>query len=166
MVDSTWDRGNFLGRIEVCRYVPRRTLKVKLACSNRSALRVSIGIAGAKDATKAEHEMTPEVLNGWPLFGDGNNVGEVLLAGPGDESPLELGIDLTPLLEKLGSEAKGEGRLFLRVGRSEKSEVTGAVQACAVRSYDDKGGFVGESVIEIKDGAFGASALTLETVLP
>ena len=113
-----------------------------------------------------EHEMMPEVLNGWPLFGDGNNVGEVPLAGPGDESPLEVGVDLTPLLEKLGPEAKGEGRLFLRVGRSEKSEVTGTVQACAVRSYDDKGGFVGESVVEIKDGAFGASALTLETVLP
>jgi hypothetical protein len=110
--------------------------------------------------------MMPEVLNGWPLFGDGNNVGEVPLAGPGDESPLEVGVDLTPLLEKLGPEAKGEGRLFLRVGRSEKSEASGTLQACAVRSYDDKGAFVGESVVEIKDGGFGGTPLSLDALLP
>ena len=166
MVDSTWDRGNFLGRIEVCRYLPKRTLKLKLAFSNRAALRVSIGIAGAKEATKPEHEMMPEVLNGWPLFGDGNNVGEVPLAGPGDESPLEIGVDLTPLLEKLGPEAKGEGRLFLRVGRSEKSDASGTLQACAVRSYDEKGALVGESVVEIKDGGFGGTPLSLDAVMP
>jgi hypothetical protein len=51
MVDPTWERGNYLGRIEVSRYIPQSTLKLKLTCSNRSALRVTIGIAGDKDAT-------------------------------------------------------------------------------------------------------------------
>ena len=166
MVDPTWERGNYLGRIEVCRYLPQRTLKLKLACNNRSALRVTIGIARDKDATKPEHEITPQVLNGWPLFGRGNNVGAGPIAGPGDDSPLELGIDLTPLLQKLGPDAKGKGRLFLRVARSEKSDATGTLQACAVRSYDDKGAFLRESTIVIKDGAFNSTPLTLETILP
>ena len=166
MVDPTWERGNFLGRVEVSRYLPQRTLKLKLACNNRSALRVTIGIARDKDATTPDHEFTPQVLNGWPLFGKGNNVGAVPLAGPSDDSPLELGIDLTPLLQKLGPDANGKGRLFLRVARSEKSEAAGTLHACAVRSYDDKGAFLNESAIDIKDGAFNSTPLTLETVIP
>ena len=107
MVDPTWERGNYLGRIEVSRHLPQRTLKLKLACNKRSDLRMTIGIAGDKDATKPEHELAPQALNGWPLFGNRkNNVGEVPLAGPGDDSPLELGIDLTPLLNKLGPDVR------------------------------------------------------------
>lgn len=166
MVDPTWERGNYFGRIEVCRYLPQRTLKLKLACNNRSALRVTIGIARDKEATKPIHEITPQVLNGWPIFSKGNNVGAVSLAGPGDDTPLELGIDLTPLLQKLGSDANGKGRLFLRIARSEKSEATGTLHSCAVRSYDDKGAFLRESTIDIKDGAFNSTPLTLETILP
>ena len=166
MVDPTWERGNYLGRIEVLRDLPQRTLKLKLACNNRSALRVTIGIARDKEATKPIHEITPQVLNGWPIFSKGNNVGAVSLAGPGDDTPLELGIDLTPLLQKLGSDANGKGRLFLRIARSEKSEATGTLHSCAVRSYDDKGAFLRESTIDIKDGAFNSTPLTLETILP
>ena len=127
---------------------------------------MTIGIARDKDATTPDHEFTPQVLNGWPLFGKGNNVGAVPLAGPSDDSPLELGIDLTPLLQKLGPDANGKGRLFLRVARSEKSEAAGTLHACAVRSYDDKGAFLNESAIDIKDGAFNSTPLTLETVIP
>ncbi len=168
MVDPTWERGNYLGRIEVGRYLPQRTLKLKLACNNRSALRVTIGIARDKDAAKPEHEITPQFLNGWPLFGQGNNVGAVPLAGPGDDSPLEVGIDLTPLLQKLGpdADAEGNGRLFLRVARSEESEATGTLHSLAVRSYDDKGDFHRETTIDIKDGAFSSAPFILETVLP
>jgi hypothetical protein len=90
----------------------------------------------------------------------------VPLAGPGDDSPLELGIDLTPLLQKLGPAAAGKGRLFVRFARNEKSDATGTVQACAIRNYDEKGAFLRESTIEIKDGAFNSTPLTLETILP
>ena len=166
MVDPTWERGNFLGRIEVFRYLPQRTLKLKLACNNRSALRMTIGIARDKDATKPEHEITPQVLNGWPLFSDGNNVGDAPLAGPGNDTPLELGIDLTPLRQKLGPDANGEGRLFLRVTGSEKSDATGTLHSCAIRSYDDQGAFLRESTIDVKDGAFNSTPLTLEAVIP
>jgi hypothetical protein len=167
MVDPTWQRGNYLGRIEVTRHIPRSTLKLKLACNKRSDLRVTIGIAGDKDATKPEHELAPQALNGWPLFGKPkNNVGEVPLAGPGDESPLEVGIDLTPLLSKLGSKSAGEGRLFLSFSSAEKSDATGMLHACAIRHYDDKGTFVRESLVNVQDGAFGKNTLTLTTVLP
>jgi len=168
MVDPTWERGNYLGRIEVSRHVPRQTLKLKLACNKRSDLRVTVGIAGSKDATKAEHELSPQMLNGWPLYGKDrkNNVGEVPLAGPGDDSPLELGIDLTPLLGKLGPGADGDGRLFLSFSCADQSDATGVLHACAIRNYDDKGSFVRESVVEIKDGSCGKKPLTLETLLP
>ena len=167
MVDPTWKRGNYLGRIEVSRHVPRCTLKLKLACNKRSDLRVTIGVAGDKDATKAEHELAPQPLNGWPLFGTPkNNVGEVPLAGPGDESPLEIGIDLTPLLSKLGTKSAGDGRLFLSFRCDDQSDATGVLHAGAIRQYDDKGAFVRESVVEVKEGAFGKKTLTLTTILP
>ena len=167
MVDPTWKRGNYLGRIEVSRHIPRCTLKLKLACNKRSDLRVTVGVAGDKDATKAEHELAPQPLNGWPLFGKPkNNVGEVPLAGPGDESPLEIGVDLTPLLSKLGSKSSGDGRLFLTFSCAENSDATGALHACAIRNYDEKGAFVRESVVEVQAGAFGKKPLTLTTPLP
>ena len=168
MVDPSWERGNYLGRIEVSRHTPKTTLKLKLAFNKRSDLRVTIGIARDKNATAPEHELAPQVLNGWPLFGKNrkSNVGEVPLAGPGDDTPLELGIDLTPLLQKLGPDANDKGRLFLRFASSEKSDATGTLHACAVRSYDDKGAFLSESTIDIKDGTFNSTPLTLETMLP
>lgn len=167
MVDPTWERGNFLGRIEVRRALPQSTLKLKLACNKRSDLRVTIGVARDENATKPDHEFEPQALNGFPLFGKNrkSNVGEVPLAGPDNDSPLEMGVDLTPLFEKLGPDAKGKGRLFLRFASAEKSDATGTVHACAIRHYDEKGSFVSESNIEIKDGAFSKSPLTLESVL-
>jgi hypothetical protein len=166
MVDPTWERGNFLGRIEVSRQLPQRTLKLKLACNKRSDLRMTIGIAADRNATKPEHELAPEALNGMPLFGMQDNVGQVPLAGPGDDTPLELGIDLTPLLNKLGSGSGGDGRLFLRFSRADKSDATGVLHACAIRSYDAQGAFVRESVVEVADGTFGKTPLTIETTIP
>jgi hypothetical protein len=166
MVDPTWERGNYLGRIEVYRHVPRCTLKLKLACTKRSDLRVTIGIAADKNATKPEHELAPQVLNGFPLFGNRkDNVGQVPLAGPGEDSPLEIGIDLSPLISKLDPQLDGYGRLFLSFSCPEKSDTTGVVQACAIRNYDDKGTFLRESVVEVQDGAFGKTPLTLDTIL-
>ena len=166
MVDSTWERGNFLGRIEVCRHVPRRTLKLKLSHNIRSDLRVTIGVAADKNATKPDHEFAPQHLNGWPLFGERRkHVGEVPLAGPEDESPVELGIDLAPLLDKLGPDAAESSRLFLRFGSAEKSAATGLLHHCTIRSYDAKGGFIRESAVEIQDGNFGKAPLAIEAIL-
>jgi hypothetical protein len=167
MVDPTWERGNYLGRIEVARHIPRLTLKLKLACNKRSDLRMTVGIAGDKSATKPEHELAPQALNGWPLFGDKreDNVGKVPLAGPGDDSPLEIGIDLTPLLTKLGSGSDVDGHLFMNFSCAGESDTTGVVHACAIRRYDDQGAFVRESVVEVKNGNFGKRPLTLKSIL-
>ncbi len=167
MVDPTWQRGNFLGRIEVSRHIPQRTLKLKLTCDNRSKLRVTIGIAADKNATKPDHEFAPQHLNGWPLFGKpSNNVGDVPLAGPDNDTPLEIGIDLTPLLNQLGSDADSDGRLFLRFSCSgKKGDATGILHACAIRSYDAQGVFVREPVVETRDGNFGKTPLTIETTI-
>jgi hypothetical protein len=165
MVDPTWERGNFLGRIEVSRYLPKWTLKLKLACNDRTNLRMTIGIAGDKNAAKPEHEFAPETFNGWPLFGKGGHAGHVPMAGPDDETPLEVGIDLTSLLEKTGTAAAGQGRLFLRLSRADGSDAIGELHECAIRTYNHQGEFVHESKVEIQDGSFGQSPLVIETVI-
>ena len=164
MIDPTWKRGNYLGRAEVTRYLPLRTLRLKLAASDRTDLRMTIGIAGDKEAAAPEHEFAPEAFNGWPLFRRGN-AGHVPIAGPEDKSPIEVGIDLTPLFEKLGAAKDGEGKLFLRLTRADGSEAVGVLHECAVRTYDPKGNFIRESEMKIKDGNFGKSLLMIDTVI-
>jgi hypothetical protein len=149
----------------VSKYIPKQTLKFKLACNNRSDLRVSIGIASDKNATEPEHVIAPQVLNGWPLFGGRNNVEKVPLAGPNDNTPLELGIDLTPLIEKLGPDAANKGRLFLHISCAEKGKTSGTLHACTIRSYDDQGRFSSESAIKIKNGDFSKSPLILDAMI-
>lgn len=165
MIDPTWKRGNYLGRAEVTRYQPRTTLKLKLACNDRTDLRMTIGIAGDKDATTAEHEFAPEAFNGWPLFGKGGNAGHVPMAGPEDDTPLEVGIDLTSLLKELGPNEDGNARFFLKLTRADGSEALGELHECAIRTYDDKGKFIRESKVEIEEGKFGESPLEIKAVI-
>jgi hypothetical protein len=164
MTDPTWRRGNFLGRIEVSQHVPQHTLKLKLSHNKRSDLRVTIGIASEKNATQPEHELVPQVLNGWPLFGNPkNNVGAVPLAGTDDNTPLELGIDLTPLFNLLKPDVNNTGRLFLRFSSADKSNASGKLESCAIRCYDKNGKFIRESTVEIPDGNFSKTTLNIET---
>lgn len=163
MVDSTWERGNYLGRVEVARYIPRRTLRLKLSCDNRADIRVTIGIARDKNATTPEHVFAPQQLNGWPLFGRRDHVGTVPIAGPDDPTPLELGIDLTALFEELGPDADGEARLFVKFDRADGSEMTGELHAIALRDYDADGEFISETAIEIQETAFGTAPLKIVT---
>jgi hypothetical protein len=160
MIDPTWKRGNYLGRVEVTRHSPRMTLRLKLSCDDRSDLRTTIGLAGDPVAGAAAHEIAPEAFNGWPLFG-GSGPGRVPLAGPDDPSPIEVGIDLTPLLDELGPDADGEGRLFLNLGRADKSKAAGELHEAFVRHYNDKGKLLSESPLEIKDGRFGDATFQL-----
>lgn len=162
MIDPTWERGNYLGRAEVTRYLPRKTLRLKLACDDRTDLRLTIGIAGDEDAERPAHEFAPETFNGWPLFGS-SNAGHVPMAGPGDDTPIEVGIDFTSLLSDLGPDADGKGKLFLKLGRAKGSDAVGELHECAVRSYDPEGRFVSEVKLDIADGKFGESTLKLET---
>ncbi len=161
MVDPTWERGNYLGRVEVARYQPRLTLRLKIACDDRTDLRMTIGLAGDADAELAEHEFAPEAFNGWPMFGD-SNAGHVPMAGPGDETPLEVGIDLTALAEKLGPDQADHGRLFLQLGRADGSEAAGKLYECAVRRYDAKGRLLREDPVTVEGGAFGESMFQLD----
>ena len=164
MIDPTWKRGNYLGRAEVSRYLPRTTLKLKLACNDRTDLRMTIGIAGDHDAESPEHEFAPEAFNGWPLFGGGNG-GHVPLAGPDDDTPLEVGIDLTSLLKNLAPDHDGKGRLFLQLTRADGSEASGELHECAIRFYDPKGTFIRESTVKITDGKFGEAPLKIEAII-
>lgn len=164
MTDPTWDRGNYLGRVEVVRYLPRMTVKLKLACDDRTNLRMSIGIAGDKEAAAPEHEFAPQAFNGWPLFGN-SNAGHVPMAGPDDNTPLEVGIDISSLLKDLGPDQDGQCRLFLQLSRAGGSAASGELLECAVLNYDDKGGLLGESPLDIGDGKFGKTALKIERVI-
>ena len=168
MIDPTWERGNYLGRAEVIRYQPRKTLRLKLTCTDRTDLRMTIGIAAHKDASAPEHEFAPEAFNGWPLF-EKNHSGHVPLAGPKDNTPLEVGIDLTPLFDKLNPEKNGsepkESQFFLHLSGADGSDVTGELHDCAIRTYDSEGNFLHESTIDIGDGNFGEAPLKMKAPL-
>lgn len=164
MCDPTWRRGNFLGRVEVTRYQPRITLRLKLACTDRTDLRLTLGIADDPEATSPQHTFAPETFNGWPLF-RGSNPGNVPLAGPDDDTPLEVGIDLAELLEALGPAADGKGRLFLELTRADGSTATGQVHEAAVRFYDAEGQLLRESPLLVQQGHFGESPFAISTPL-
>ena len=165
MIDSDWKRGNYLGRVEVTRYQPEATLRLKLACNDRTDLRLTVGVAGDSKAEDPEYEFAPEAFNGWPLFGRGGNAGHVPMAGPDDHTPIEVGIDLSELTEKLKADGKKVGRFFLTLSRADGSEAVGQLHECALRSYDSKGKLIREIPVEIDGGKFGKSPLTLEAVI-
>jgi hypothetical protein len=114
----------------------------------------------------AKKKISPQPLNGWPLFGNRkNNVGEVPLAGPGDDTPLEIGIDLTPLFKQMELNHNPDARLFLNFSNGNKSDAIGTLHTCAIRSYDNHGKFIRESTVEIPDGNFDKTPLLIETSL-
>ena len=164
MSDKDWERGNYLGRVEVSHQIPRMTLRLKLACSDRSDLRVSIGMAKDSKATAPTSEIKPEVLNGWPLFG-GSSAGRVPIAGPDDATPIEMGIDLTALAIECGKSAGGKRQIFLQLGLADGSKATGKVYECAVRHYDAEGKFLRESLLAQKEGDIGPEGLKISSVL-
>lgn len=164
MTDKTWKRGNYLGRVEVKKHVPRMTLRLKLACDDRSNLRMTLGLSGDPEAAQPEHTINPEAFNGWPVFRR-SNAGHVPMAGPEDDTPLEVGVDLTPLLHALGKDADGKGRVFLTLSRDDGSDATGQLHEAAARFYDTDGKLIEELPIVIDSGAFGESPLEINTTV-
>lgn len=164
MIDPDWKRGNYLGRVEVRRYQPRATLRLKLSCSERCNLRTRIGIAGDVNAETAQHEIAPEVLNGWPLF-RGSNPGAVPIAGPGVDKPIELGVDVSELFDHIGEDDDGKFRLFLDFGRAKKSKAEGQLLTCALRHYDPNGKLIREVPVEVQGGVFGDNELVIRSDL-
>lgn len=164
MCDPDWERGNYLGRVAVDRKIPRMTLRLKLACSDRSDLRVSIGMAKKNKATVPCKEFAPEVLNGWPLFG-GLSSGRVPVSGPGESKPIEMGIDLTALATECGRNPGIKRQIFVRLGLVAGSKAEGKLYECAVRHYDEKGVFVRESILAQHEGPIGTTELKISDVL-
>lgn len=136
---------------------------MRLSCDDRSKLRMTVGLSGLQG--EVVHELKPEVFNGWPLFRN-RAVGEVPLAGPGDEGAIEVGVDLSSLFAKVLSEAKGlgksKGRFFLKIYRADGSKASGELLECALRSYDKEGKFEGESLLKFEGGRFGDAAFELD----
>lgn len=158
MIDPTWKRGNYLGRVEVKRTLPTATLKLKLSCNDRSSLRMAIGFSKDQNAKSPEHEIMPEAFNGWPLFG-ASHPGNVPMAGPEDETPLECGIDLTPLFDKLSSDEIKDGAIFLKISCVDGSKAKGELHECALRFYGSMGDLQGEVSIDIRDGKFSSTPI-------
>lgn len=164
MVDDSWPRGKYMGRIEVARHQPRMTAKLKLACDNRSDLRMTIGIAADPSATTPEHTIAPEAFNGWPLFG-GSHPGNVPLAGPDNPKPIEVGIELTELLDAIDEQDRNQARLFITLSRKDASQATGQLHEAAIRLYDNAGKLQREVPIQIVNGQFGDATLQVSTTL-
>lgn len=164
MVDDTWPRGKYIGRVEVARYQPRVTARIKLACDNRTDLRMTIGIAADPDAKAPEHTIAPEAFNGWPLFGR-THAGYVPLAGPEQPEPIEVGIDLTELLDKVDVDQQAGARVFLTLTRKDGSQAIGQLHEAGVRFYDNQGNFEREIPMDIGEGNFGETELTASITL-
>ena len=164
MIDKGWKRGNYLGRCEVKRHSPQTTLRLKLACNDRTDLRMTIGVADNSNAVSPDHEFSPEAFNGWPMFG-WSNPGHVPLAGPYDHTPIELGIDLTDLMEKFGPNFDGEGKFFLRLDRAKESKAVGHLHECAIRHYDENGKLISENQVDFSGGKFGRQPLEIRAVM-
>jgi len=158
MVDTDWERGHYLARVEVTEHEPRMTLRLILACNDRTDLRLQVGIADDIDADQPDHTISPDAFNGWPIFG-GTHPGHVPMAGPDNDKPIEVGIDLTELCEAIENSRDGQARIFLTLSRAEGSEATGELHEAALLVYDDKGQLIREQVIDIPAGSFGEQTL-------
>ncbi|MFK7790542.1 MAG: hypothetical protein AB8C95_13755 [Phycisphaeraceae bacterium] len=159
MADDTWPRGKYIGRVEVTRHQPRITARLKIACDNRTEMRMTIGIASDLNAEQAEHRFAPEAFNGWPLFGR-THAGNVPIAGPDNLDPIEVGIDLTDLFEAHDSDINN-ARVFITLTRKDGSQATGTLHEAAIRLYDEQGNLQREIPITVGDGTFGEKPLNL-----
>ncbi|MBX2850480.1 MAG: hypothetical protein KTR15_01895, partial [Phycisphaeraceae bacterium] len=161
MADDTWPRGKYIGRVEVARHQPRMTARLKLACDNRTDLRMTLGIASDPDAKAPEHTVAPEAFNGWPLFGRTHS-GHVPLAGPGKNDPIEVGIELTELLDAVDTDT---ARVFIKLTRKDGSTAAGQLHGAAIRLYDDSGELLREIPMQVGEGVFGETELSTSTVV-
>ncbi|HJM62996.1 MAG: hypothetical protein QF745_09875, partial [Planctomycetota bacterium] len=86
-----------------------------------------------------------------------------------EEGPIEVGIDISELVEKLISNQRKARedlvRVFVRLTKKEGSSLEGLIHECALRSYDEKGQFLRESKLEVEDGSFGEDALQVSGLL-
>ena len=164
MTDETWPRGQYMGRVEVTRHQPRITAKLKLAFDNRTDLRVTIGVASDPNAKVPKHTFEPQALNGWPLFG-GFNPGSVPIAGPDNPEPIEVGIDLTELFNRIDAADQDSARFFFRLTRKDGSNATGQLHEAAIRFYGGNGEFLREVPMQISEGKFGQTPIDLSTVI-
>ena len=77
-----------------------------------------------------------------------------------------MGVDVSELLAKLGPDADGKARLFIRMSRKEKTELSGELKELALRHYNENGKLIREVPLEVKEGAFGEKELVLSAVIP
>lgn len=165
MCDDSWPRGKYIGRVEVAKYQPRVTARLKLACDNRTDLRLTLGIAADPDAQTPEHTIAPEAFNGWPVFGRGTHAGDVPLAGPGNNEPIEVGIDLTELFDQLDEAQQTRAKVFLTLARKDDSTATGQLHETGIRFYDAKGKLQQEVPMQVGEGTFGQAELITSIVI-
>jgi hypothetical protein len=163
-VDDTWERGKYIGRVEVARHTPRVTARLKIACDDRTEMRMTLGVASDPNAQAPEHTFAPEAFNGFPLFGRTHS-GNVPLAGPDKPEPIEVGIDLTELFDRLKPSDRAAAKVFVTLSTKDGSTATGMLHKAAVRFYDTQGKFEREVPIAIDDGTFGVDAVTVEQAM-
>ncbi|MEM9345907.1 MAG: hypothetical protein AAGB26_04735 [Planctomycetota bacterium] len=166
LIDPTWKRGRYLGRVEVATHTPRLTLRLKMTCNDRASLRMTVGLSTHMDTNEAENTIAPEAFNGWPVFGR-SGPGHVPLAGPGDDTPLEAGIDLTPLLDAAGDKLGDHAAVFLSMdlSRAKGSDAKGELIEAGLRRYDAEGVFIDETPVQFDQGAFRDEGIQIKAII-
>jgi hypothetical protein len=138
-------------------YRPTVTLKLAFSFSDRSALRLSAGVAPDSKADSPARTFRPALFNGQL------RVGSVPMRGRNNPRPIEIGLDLSHLA---GAFADGTGgKFFLTLDRCGDSDATGELRQASVRFYHEDR-LAGEHPFAFKDGTFGERPLRLSLVAP
>lgn len=120
-------------------YTPVRTMKVRMQYSKRSEISVRVGVSRDTTATVPEHEFQFQYIN-YTGDGDGNGIdAETPLLGRWRDGvmhtePMEFGIDLTDLTDKVGR--RRPLKYFLIVDSKASANGIGKILNASVLDYE------------------------------
>lgn len=129
-------------------YQPRLTLKIKLKHSNRSALKIRVGLANDQNSEEPLHSKVPFFFSG------GKCLGELPMNGK-SKSPLEMGVDLTDIWEKV--DKNKTLKFFIEYSTREGISSKGEIESISLLQYDSKGTQVKNLPIKVVDGDITAT---------
>ena len=156
---TDWPRAAWLGRIKAADYQPNAMLRLKFSFGDRSELRMKIGIAGDGDP---KIWIEPEPFNGMQSLG--GRVGQVPMRGPDDKQPIEVGVDISRLLDSIPDTKKP--RIMLEISGADQSESRGRFEEAELILYTSKGKQIYDQTFDFNPAEFDNAGLRLELEVP
>ncbi|MCG8700010.1 MAG: hypothetical protein MI922_18285 [Bacteroidales bacterium] len=126
-----WHPNKFAGIIEVTeKYEPKAVMKVKITYSKRNQIKFKVGISESTNATSPS--ITKEFKKSF-----NNRAGEYPLCGENNTNTLEVGLDLTELME--GIDATETCKFFFQaITKEQHDPAVGEIEEVSVIMYPNK----------------------------